>query len=262
MIKLLHIFLVVLFLVLIFNIALDAEVQHNVQHGETLSEISEKYGVSLKSILETNGILNQHRLQIGQMLLIPVKQVVEPAQGIWYKVQQGDTLSEIALRYGIEWKKLQFINSISSARRIRVGAKIFIPNGKGVTFACPLKIPIHVTSGYGRRFHPILGRYRLHEGIDLRASIGTRVYAVQAGEIIYAGRKGGYGKIIGIQHDGDFTTWYGHLSRIRVSVGESVGQGKVIGLTGDTGFSTGPHLHFEIRYKGKSENPARYLALP
>ncbi len=253
-----YIFVVFFLTVSISSGTLGLSKQHEVQKGETLSQISQQYEVSLNAILQANGILNANKLQIGQMLLIPVKS----DKGISYEVQQGDTLSEIAYRHGLGWKLLQLVNNISSPRQIRIGMKIFIPTGRETIFECPLRIPIDVTSVYGHRLHPITGRYRLHEGIDFRASVGTRVYAVQAGEIIYAGRKGGYGKVVGIQHAGDFTTWYGHLSRIRVSVGQSVEQGKVIGLTGNTGVSTGPHLHFEIRYKGKSEDPARYLALP
>ena len=101
----------------------------------------------------------------------------------------------------------------------------------------------------------------MHEGIDFRAATGTRVYASRAGKVIFAGRKGGYGKVVGIEHEDDFTTWYGHLSRIRVKNGQWVSQGKVIGLSGNTGISTGPHLHFEIRYKGRSEKPTQYLTI-
>ncbi len=251
------IFIVVLLLVSASRAALGVGFQHEVSKGETLSEIADKYGVPLKSIVQANGILDANRLRIGTMLRIPGKAL----GGVWYEVQPGDTLSGIAHRHGLGWKVLQLTNDIASPRHLRVGAKIFIPNGSESAFRCPLRVPIDVTSKYGHRYHPITGRYRLHEGIDFRASVGTRVYAAQSGKVIYAGRRGGYGKVVGIQHAGDWTTWYGHLSRIRVSVGGKVDQGQVIGLSGNTGMSTGPHLHFEIRYKGKSENPVRYLTL-
>lgn len=252
-----HILIVVSLVFAASHVAFGVDFQHEVCKGDTLSEIAAKYDVPLKSLIQANGILNANHLRVGMMLRIPGKAL----GGIWYEVQSGDTLSGIARRHGLGWKVLQLTNDISSPRHLRVGAKLFIPNGSDTAFRCPLRIPIDVTSKYGHRYHPITGRYRLHEGIDFRAAVGTRVYAAQSGKVIYAGRKGGYGKVIGIQHAGDWTTWYGHLSRIRVSVGKKVGQGQVIGLSGNTGMSTGPHLHFEIRYKGKSENPVRYLTL-
>lgn len=253
--KQIHIFIIVLLGVSGFSPVLGAGLQHQVQKGDTLWGISRKYEVSLKSILQANRLQPTKHLQIGQKLLIPGKSL----GGVWYQVKQGDTLAGIARNYNLKWRELQQINSISSPHLLQVGRRIFIPNGSSVGFGKPLRIPLHVTSRYGYRIHPVTGRYRLHEGIDFRATVGTRVYAVQTGRVIYAAPKGGYGKVVGIQHAGDFTTWYGHLSQIRVSVGEHVDLGKVIGLSGNTGLSTGPHLHFEIRYKGRSENPAPYL---
>jgi len=253
--KQIYIFIIFLFGVSGFSPVLGVSLQHQVQKGETLWGISRKYEVPLKSILQTNRLQPTKRLQIGQKLLIPGNFL----GGIWYQVKQGDTLTGIARSYNLKCRELQQINSISSPHLLQVGKRIFIPNGSSVGFGKPLRIPLRVTSRYGYRVHPVTGRYRMHEGIDFRAAIGTRVYAAQAGRVIYAGRKGGYGKVVGIQHEGDFTTWYGHLSQIKVSVGEHVAQGKVIGLSGNTGLSTGPHLHFEIRYKGRSENPAPHL---
>jgi murein DD-endopeptidase MepM/ murein hydrolase activator NlpD len=98
-----------------------------------------------------------------------------------------------------------------------------------------------------------------HHGVDLRAYSGTRVYAAQAGKVIFVGWMGGYGKLVIIKHDNQYTTRYGHLSKIKVNHGQKVRDGTVIGLSGSTGYVTGPHLHFEIRYKGKSTNPMKYI---
>ena len=249
----------VLFFVALAGIKANAGVQqHLVQKGDTLWGISRKYKVPLKSIAQANRIKLTKRLQIGEKLLIPGT----TAQDAWYFVKAGDTLWSISRRYNVEVKDLQRVNGIPSPRHLQIGTKIRIPNGAdSFVFAPPLRIPLFVTSKYGYRPHPVTGRYRLHEGIDLRAATGTRVYASQAGKVIFSGRKGGYGKLVGIEHENDFTTWYGHLSRIRVKTGQWVSQGKVIGLSGNTGISTGPHLHFEIRYKGRSEKPTQYLTI-
>lgn len=240
---------------------------HKVKKGETLSGIARMYDVPMKSIAQTNSLASLDRLQIGERLVIPIgnKPVNSTANssGTWYVVKSGDSLYSIARKHKIEdWKKLQQINGISNPKRIRVGRKLYIPGNWNVGFANPLRIKLVVTSEFGWRNHPILRDYRMHDGIDFRAATGTRVYASKTGTIKYSGRKGGYGKVIEIQHEDDFSTVYGHLSRIYVSRGDFVRRGQVIGLSGDTGRSTGPHLHFEIRYKGKSENPARHLDLP
>ena len=246
-------------LVAIFGVEINADVQqHLVQKGDTLWGLSRKYKVPLKSIAQANRIKLTKRLQIGEKLLIPGTSTQEA----WYFVKAGDTLWNIARQYNVEVRDLQRANGISSPRHLQIGARIRIPNGEELlTFANPLRIPLVVTSKYGYRPHPVTGRYQMHEGIDFRAATGTRVYASRAGKVIFAGRKGGYGKVVGIEHADDFTTWYGHLSRIRVKNGQWVSQGKVIGLSGNTGISTGPHLHFEIRYKGRSEKPTQYLTI-
>ena len=254
-----HILTTVLFIVAFSGTVLGAGVQqHLVQKGDTLWGISRKYKVPLKSIVKANRIKLTKQLQIGEKLLIPGTSV----QSALYIVKAGDTLYSIAHRYKVEWKDLQKFNGISSPRSLQIGTKIRIPNGEEIlTFVNPLRVPLVVTSRYGYRPHPVTRRYRFHEGVDFRAATGTRVYASRAGRVIFAGRKGGYGKMVGIEHEDDFTTWYGHLSQIRVKVGQWMSQGKVIGLSGNTGISTGPHLHFEIRYKGRSEKPTQYLTI-
>ena len=257
--NLIHIFTTVLFIVALAGTKSDAGVQqHLVQKGDTLWGLSRKYKVPLKSIAQANRIKLTKQLQIGEKLLIPGTST----QGAWYFVKAGDTLWNISRRYNVELKDLQRVNAISSPRHLQIGTRIRIPNGEDLsTFANPLRVPLVVTSKYGYRPHPVTGRYQMHEGVDFRAATGTRVYASRAGKVIFAGRKGGYGKVVGIEHENDFTTWYGHLSRIRVKTGQWVSQGKVIGLSGNTGISTGPHLHFEIRYKGRSEKPTQYLII-
>ena len=259
--RLIYIFIAALFVVALFGTAFAAGVQqHLVQKGETLSEIAQKYKVPLKLIIQANSIKSAHRIQTGKTLRIPGKAFA--LKEILYQVRPGDTLIGIARRHNVEWKYLQRINSISSPRNLQIGMEIRIPNDGSLGFRSPLRVPLIVTSKFGYRPHPVTRRYRRHEGIDFRAATSTRIYASKTGRVIFAGRKGGYGKTVGIEHENHFTTWYGHLSHIRVKVGQTVSQGKVIGLSGNTGISTGPHLHFEIRYRGRSENPTKHLPIP
>ena len=118
-----------------------------------------------------------------------------------------------------------------------------------------------ITSGFGMRNHPVYGYSREHKGTDFAAPTGTPVRAVGDGTVLFAGVQNGYGKIIQIKHrNSKDTTFYAHLSRIGVKVGEQVSQGETIGNVGTTGVSTGPHLHFEFRVNNDPQNPAEVLA--
>lgn len=117
-----------------------------------------------------------------------------------------------------------------------------------------------ITSGFGMRRHPILGGAPLfHTGIDISASYGSPIRASASGRVIFAGWYGGYGNMIIIDHGGNISTVYGHLSRIVVKIGEEVAEGDVIGYVGSTGLSTGPHLHFEVRVNGDPVDPLSWL---
>lgn len=120
-----------------------------------------------------------------------------------------------------------------------------------------MEIPVsgRVTSGFGQRFHPVLGYRRMHAGLDLAAPYGTPIVAAASGRVASAGWRGGYGREVAVVHDGGVETLYGHMSRIAVSAGTHVRRGSVIGYVGSTGLSTGPHLHYEVHLKGKRVNP-------
>ncbi|MBQ3534294.1 MAG: peptidoglycan DD-metalloendopeptidase family protein [Clostridia bacterium] len=126
----------------------------------------------------------------------------------------------------------------------------------GGKFMWPLPAANNViTCPYGNRWHPVTGKYKLHTGIDLRAATGTKVYAANAGTVTTSGYSSAWGNYIIINHGGGYTTLYAHLSTRKVSKNAKVKQGDVIGLSGNTGYSTGPHLHFEINKNGSSYNP-------
>jgi len=113
-----------------------------------------------------------------------------------------------------------------------------------------------VTSNFAMRFHPIQKRWKRHLGVDYGAPTGTLVRTVGDGRVAFAGVKGGYGNVVEIQHDSKNTTLYAHLSRILVRKGQHIERGDNIGKVGSTGWSTGPHLHFEHRVAGVHKNPA------
>lgn len=126
----------------------------------------------------------------------------------------------------------------------------------------PIRSPLPdapVTSGFGPRMDPFLGRRALHSGIDFAADGGTPVLATGRGVVLRAGWAGGYGKLVEIEHDDALVSRFGHLSRVAVQSGQSVEPGDVIGYVGSTGRSTGPHLHYETRLAGGAVDPMRFL---
>jgi murein DD-endopeptidase MepM/ murein hydrolase activator NlpD len=117
------------------------------------------------------------------------------------------------------------------------------------------------SSGYGLRADPIHGGTVNHPGFDLAAATGTEVLAAAAGTVVHAGPAGTYGNLVTLRHDSGFETRYAHLSAIDVQVGEVVTAGQDLGKVGTTGYSTGPHLHFEVRHDGQAIDPAPLLPL-
>ncbi len=116
-----------------------------------------------------------------------------------------------------------------------------------------------ITSPYGMRFHPILKTRKLHTGVDIGAPSGAKIVAADTGKVIFVGWQGGYGQVIIIDHGAGMSTLYAHQSKFAVSSGQTVVKGQVIGYVGSTGWSTGPHLHFEVRINGNPTDPMGYI---
>ncbi|WP_173932200.1 M23 family metallopeptidase [Chelativorans sp. Marseille-P2723] len=117
-----------------------------------------------------------------------------------------------------------------------------------------------VTSGFGVRRDPLIGRPAHHSGIDFRARMGAPVRSAAAGRIIKAGWTGGYGRMVEIDHGDGISTRYAHLKKVLVKEGDEVGTGEIVGHVGSSGRSTGPHLHYEVRRNGRAVNPLQFIA--
>lgn len=194
---------------------------------------------------------------------------------ITYTVDEGDTISSIGWKYGLKIATIKSANSLSGDT-IKPGQQLKIPPqdldpkalanlqkkkvaGITIPFSGKFGRPTRgwlLSQGFGRTSFE-----RWHTGIDLDSRSGTAILASASGRVVSVSRGwgGGYGNHIIIDHGSGFTTLYGHLSSFSVSSGQLVNQGQQIGIMGSTGWSTGVHLHFEIRVKGSPQNPMNYL---
>ncbi|MDX1658542.1 MAG: peptidoglycan DD-metalloendopeptidase family protein [Nitriliruptorales bacterium] len=116
----------------------------------------------------------------------------------------------------------------------------------------------YLTSNYGWRTHPIFGSRRMHTGIDISGSTGQPIIAAASGTVVHAGWRGGYGLAVVIDHGGGMATLYAHQSSLSVTTGQRVDGGQKVGAVGSTGYSTGPHLHFEVRINGEPRDPLNW----
>lgn len=165
----------------------------------------------------------------------------------------------------------EFINQGQSFRAVyyktsHTHGSYYTPDGKSLRKAF-LRSPIEfsrVSSGFSlARFHPVLNKWRAHKGVDYAAAQGTKVKVTAEGTVSFVGKRGGYGNVVIVEHQGRHTTVYGHLSRFANGLrrGQHVGQGDIIGFVGMTGLATGPHLHYELLVNDQQRDPLR-VALP
>jgi len=134
---------------------------------------------------------------------------------------------------------------------------------RGALSTLPLRKPLNgelrLSSGFGYRVDPFLGKPALHSGVDLLDDYGEPVRATAGGTIVAAGPSGGYGNMVEVEHGSGYSTRYGHLSQISVTPGQKIAPGAVLGRVGSTGRSTGAHLHYEVRSESEAIDPARFL---
>ena len=232
---------------------------HKVCSGETLWDIALAYGVSIDTISSANDMTNTNYLSIGQELQIP------SVNGVLHQVASGESLWEISERYNVPVDEITRVNEITDPSRIQPNTKLVIP---GATQLRPRDVLL-VNGQLQKAFDwPVRGRVsstfgarwgRMHNGLDIAVSTGTQVKASGDGRVTFAGWNGGYGILVIIDHGNGIETRYAHNSRLNVKVGQRVTRGETVAYSGNTGVSTGPHVHFEIRYRNNPVNPQTYL---
>jgi murein DD-endopeptidase MepM/ murein hydrolase activator NlpD len=242
--------------------------EHRMQKGEGwIGNLAKAYGTNLASLQATNN--NEFFLTFPGM-----RMTVFNGDGLLYEVRKdSETLDAIVARHkvGAEERR-KFKESIVKMNNFpgvallepfgfERGDRVLLPGIRVAfdTYRFPFESQAapRISSRFGSRYHPILKRRRMHDGIDIPKPYGAPVYPSRSGRVIDAGWNEGYGQIVTIKHNNGETTRYGHLSKITVKPGDMVQRGKtLIGRVGSTGISTGPHLHFEVRDRnGKALNP-------
>ena len=234
--------------------------------NDTYYDIAKKFNLREDSIISCQqSKKNVHYLRIGELVYIP------NIDGLLYKKKKSDIndtnlLSTLEKKYGIKKSLINYYNL-----NWKTTNSIFIPYAfysldirfekLGSLFLNPLKEKVRLTSSFGYRIHPISKVRKFHKGIDLAGKWGSTVYSAQGGKVIKATEVPGYGKIVVIKHYRGYSTLYAHLSKILVKKGQKIVAHQPIGRVGNTGFSTGTHLHFEIRKQGIPINPIGLVSL-
>jgi murein DD-endopeptidase MepM/ murein hydrolase activator NlpD len=235
----------------------SSTVVYEVHAGDTLSAIASRYGIPVSWIVVSNN-LSSTTIYPGQKLLVP-------KDGVLHTVKSGETVSAIAAAYGVSEEAVRQANGILNGEP-PAGTRLYIPQPKTVPlgssttsqgFIWPVRGVI--SSPFGPRIHPIYGIPSFHTGIDIAVPEGTPVRAAAGGVVTFSGWQEGFGLLVTIDHGNGYETYYGHLSKLLVSAGQSVSAGDVIALSGNTGLSTGPHLHFEVHYLGTPVDPRPLL---
>ena len=212
--------------------------------GVTVSKGGQTYVVPFQNaVLHARVTGNSNKVVVANTYL-PDKP--PPARPNYY-------LASVPVPKGTEWDKYTPVR-----RPAQGGGEVAGSSGSGL-FSMPLRNYKRMSSGYGYRRHPIRGKTRMHNGMDLAARKGTPIYAAAAGTVTWSGWKGGYGKCVTIDHHNQYETIYGHCSTLHAQAGDNVDRGDLIGYVGSTGNSTGPHLHFEVRKNTQPLNPQRFL---
>ncbi|MCC3860540.1 M23 family metallopeptidase [Pseudemcibacter aquimaris] len=234
-----------------------------VGRGDTVYAISRKYGVSVRSIINSNNLRPPYMLNSGQTLKIPA--------GSTYTVKRGDTVYGVSRANGVQMSELVKLNNLKSPYALNVGQKLNLP-GRSASSARPTQVaiaPPPQITGKGFMW-PIKGRVLSNfgpkqagyhnDGINIAAPEGSNVYASESGVVVHADNKlAGYGNLVLIKHQNGWVTAYAHNDSLMVKKGDQVKRGDVIAKVGQTGRVTRPQLHFEMRKGSRAVNPVQYL---
>ncbi len=242
-----------------------------VEAGDTLFSIGNKFKISTDAIKYVNNLSDSSILKIGQEIIIP------PVAGLIHTVERGDTLSTIATKYDVPAQAIADFNYLLDTSSLALGTELVIPGGK-VPKVVPVVAVYSGAPSTGSASSPdadrgfcawpstvrIITQYYswYHNGVDIAKphSMGMPpLLSCTSGTVVRAGWDPfGLGLHVRIDHGGGYETVYGHMSRIDVSYGQKVSRGEVIGLMGNTGRSTGPHVHFMVKYNGVAQNPLNF----
>ena len=261
----------------------DEVIEYTIKEGDTLWDLARKYDISVDDIFASNPGLTEkimpgQKIKLSKMtplINVVLEKEVEfvdtlPKQVKVVKSENYYTTQTIVKQEGKDGRakikaKIVYLNGLEYDRQILSQQILQNPIDRVVVVGTK-KPPRYFATG--RFSYPVWGvltsrfGYRgreFHDGIDLAVPWGSNVYAADGGVVEFAGWSGGYGKLIIINHQNGYKTYYGHLSRFLVSPGQKVAKGQLIAKSGSTGRSTGPHLHFEVRKNGVPQNPLVYL---
>lgn len=216
------------------------------QDAAEINSRKEQLAAEMKEIKATQTELEAKKAKVNKLR--------EQRAYMLYKAQDEEQSSQE------EYERLLAISeNIASMLRNMENSGGGAPAGQGGTgqFMWPCNGPI--TSYYGWRTHPIFGTTKYHSGMDIAVDSGTPIHAADSGTIVYSGWLGGYGNCVMIDHGGGLVTLYAHNSALNVGEGQYVSKGAVVAYAGSTGYSTGPHCHFEVRLHGELTEPLNYL---
>jgi len=267
---------------------------HTVAPGETLWRISQDAGIGVDALRAANHLTLGALLHAGQVLMVPPVDPWSTKAGQTHEVAPGETLWGISRAAGLRVETLAAANHLTLDALLHPGQTLVVPSqdisasaasvvrrsgSRGAAPAAdsglsgaPLSLPPGVdfrslgqpsagmiTSRFGWRTHPIFGTREFHTGVDIANHVGTPIRSAEAGMVRFVGWMSGYGRLVIVTHGNGLETSYSHLSSMLVRLGQRVIRGQVLGLMGSTGWSTGPHLFFEVRRNGVALDPAPFL---
>lgn len=214
--------------------------------AEEINARKEQLAAELKEIKATQTELEAKKARVSKLR--------EQRAQVLYKAQEEESASQA------EYDRLLAISeNITAMLRNMESSRGGAPAGRGGTGRFMWPCNGTITSYYGWRTHPIFGTTKYHSGMDIAVDYGTPIQAADSGTVVYSGWLGGYGNCVMIDHGSGLVTLYGHNDSLTVGEGQYVNKGTVIAYAGSTGYSTGPHCHFEVRLHGEVTEPLNYL---
>lgn len=247
-----------------------------VKQGDTISQIAQMYGVSVKTVFWANKLQEENTIKPGDKLEIP------PVTGVIHQVKNGETINSIAVKYKVDQVKILAYNDLKETDNLKTDQKLVIPDAEilfpekkksiekkqgqanalkklnnSLAFSSDSNKQGFVWPTSGRKINQYY-KWR-HQAIDIEGNYSSPIFASDEGTVVYSGWKTGYGNTVFIRHSNGFETRYGHASELFVTTGQQVSKGQRIATVGSTGWSTGTHLHFEIRKNNGCLNPLSFF---